>query len=97
MLTIKIFEVVYVKHVYYSTRIWDRNLEVNWTLTVFQDVGKSEKIIKHETKEYHKDALEKAKDFLEPESRGHILQRKRKHLLRGKRAHFFHFEGTRFL
>ena len=33
--------------------------------TVFQDVGKSEKITKHETKEYHKDALEKAKDFLE--------------------------------
>ena len=33
--------------------------------TVFQDVGKSEKITKHEFKEYHKDALEKAKDFLE--------------------------------
>ena len=33
--------------------------------TVFQDAGKSEKITKHETKEYHKDALEKAKDFLE--------------------------------
>ena len=33
--------------------------------TVFQDVGKSEKINKHETKEYHKDALEKAKEFLE--------------------------------
>ena len=32
---------------------------------VFQDVGKSGKITKHETKEYHKDALEKAKDFLE--------------------------------
>ena len=30
-----------------------------------QDVGKSEKTTKHETKEYHKDALEKAKDFLE--------------------------------
>ena len=29
--------------------------------TVFQDVGKSEKITKHETKEYHDDALEKAK------------------------------------
>ena len=49
---------------YYSTRIWDRNLEVNLTLTVFQDVGKSEKIIKHETKGYHKDTSEKAKDFL---------------------------------
>ena len=33
--------------------------------TVFQDVGKSEKIAKYETKEYHKDTLEKAKDFLE--------------------------------
>ena len=97
MLTVKIFEVVHVKYVYYSTRIWDRNLEVNLTLTVFQDVGKSEKIIKHETKECLKDALEKAKDFLESESPGHILERKRKHPLRGKRAHFFHFEGTRFL
>ena len=50
MLTVKIFEVVHVKYVYYSIRIGDRNLEVNLTLTVFQDVGKSEKIIKHETK-----------------------------------------------
>ena len=33
--------------------------------TVFQDVRKSEKIAKHETKEHHKDALEKAKEFLE--------------------------------
>ena len=33
--------------------------------TIFQDVGKSEKITKHENKEYHKDALKKAKDFLE--------------------------------
>ena len=33
--------------------------------SVFEDVGKSDKITKHETKEYHKDALEKAKDFLE--------------------------------
>ena len=32
---------------------------------VFQDVGRSKKITKHETKDYHKDALEKAKDFLE--------------------------------
>ena len=31
---------------------------------VFQDVSRSEKIAKHETKDYHKDALEKAKDFL---------------------------------
>ena len=33
--------------------------------TVFQDVSKPEKIAKHETKEYHQGALEKAKDFLE--------------------------------
>ena len=68
MLTVKIFEVVYVKYVYYSTRIWGRNREINLTLTVFQDVGKSEKIIKHESKEHHKDALEKAKDFLKEKS-----------------------------
>ena len=43
MLTVKTFEVVYVKYMYYSTRIWDRNLEANLTLTVFQDVGESEK------------------------------------------------------
>ena len=33
--------------------------------TVFQDVRKSEKKKKHKTKEYHKDALGKARDFLE--------------------------------
>ena len=91
MLTVKTFEVVYVKYMYYSTRIWDRNLEVNLTLTVFQDLGKSEKIIKHETKGYHKDTLEKVKDFLESESPGYILEKKRKHLLGGKWAHFFSF------
>ena len=32
---------------------------------LFQDVGKSEKITKHETKEYHKDASGKPKEFLE--------------------------------
>ena len=31
---------------------------------VFQDVGTLEKLTKHEIKEYHKNALEKAKDFL---------------------------------
>ena len=33
--------------------------------TAFLDIGKSEKIANHETKVYHKDPLEKAKDFLE--------------------------------
>ena len=33
--------------------------------TIFKDVGKSGKIAKHKTTECHKDALEKAKDFLE--------------------------------
>ena len=33
--------------------------------TAFQDVGKSDKITKHETKKSYKDVLEKAKDFLE--------------------------------
>ena len=97
MLTVKTFEVVYVKYVHYSARIWDRNLDVNLTLTVFQDVGELEKVIKHETKGYHKETLEKAKDFLESESPSHILNKKRKHLLRGKCAYFFHFEGTHFL
>ena len=91
MLTVKTFEVVYVKYVYYSTRILDRNLEANLTLTVFQDVGESEKIIKYETKGYHKETLEKAKDFLESESPSYILKKKRKYLLRGKWAHFFSF------
>ena len=62
------------KYVYYSTKIRDRNLEVNLTWTVFQDVGKQDKVAKHETKIYHKDALENAKDFLE--SLGHILEKK---------------------
>ena len=74
MFIVKNFSVVCAKNVYYSTKIRDRNLEVNLTLTVFHDVGKSENIAKHETKEYHKDALEKAKDFLE--SSGHILEKK---------------------
>ena len=91
MLTVKTFEVVYVKYMYYSTRIWDGNLEANLTLTVFQDVGESEKIIKYETKGYHKETLEKAKDFLESESPSYILKKKRKYLLREKWAHFFSF------
>ena len=33
--------------------------------TAFQDVCKSEKIAKHEAKEYHKDPLENANNFLE--------------------------------
>ena len=49
--------------------IFDQNSRskpwVKFVETVFQDVRKSEKITKHETKKYHKDALEKAKDFLE--------------------------------
>ena len=91
MLTVKTFEVVYVKYVHYSARIWDRNLDVNLTLTVFQDVGELEKVIKHETKGYHKETLEKAKDFLESESPSYILKKKRKYLLSGKWAHFFSF------
>ena len=40
-------------------------LRVKFVKTVFQDGGKSEKIVKHENKEYHEDALERAKKFLE--------------------------------
>ena len=33
--------------------------------TIFEDVGKSENIVKHETKECDKDALEEEKNFSE--------------------------------
>ena len=43
------------------------NLEQTYFFNVpFQDVVKSEKTAKCETKEYHKNALEKAKSFLDP-------------------------------
>ena len=33
--------------------------------TIFQDAGKSENIVKHETKEYDKDAIEEENNFSE--------------------------------
>ena len=64
MFTVKNFRVVYVNYVYYLTKIRDRNLEVN-LLKLYFKMLVSRKINKHETKEYHKNALEKAKGFLE--------------------------------
>ena len=65
MFTVKNVRVVYVKYVYYLTKIRDGNLEVNLLNRYFKMLVSQKKITKHETKEYHKDALEKAKDFLE--------------------------------
>ena len=62
MFTVKNFRVVYVKHVYYLIKIQDRNLEVNLLKLYFKMLASQKK---WDTKEYHKDALEKAKDFLE--------------------------------
>ena len=60
MFIVKNFRVVYVKYVYYLTKVRDRNLEVNLLKLYF------EMLVNHETKEYHKDVLDrKAKDFLE--------------------------------
>ena len=53
---------VYVK--YYT--IWQNSGSKprgKFVKTVFEDVAKLEKITKHETKEYHKDAIKKANDF----------------------------------
>ena len=62
MFTVKNFWVVYVKYVYYLIKIQDRNLELNLLKLHFKMLVSLKKC---DTKEYHKDALEKAKDFLE--------------------------------
>ena len=48
--------------------LFDQNLESNprglFIKTVFQDISKSENLVRPETKEYHEDALKRANDFL---------------------------------
>ena len=49
--------------------LFDQNLgskpPSKFVKTIFQDAGKSENIVKHETKEYDKDAIEEEKNFSE--------------------------------
>ena len=45
MFTVKNFKIVYAKYVYYPTK--------NQNQTVFKHIRNSEKIAKHETKEYY--------------------------------------------
>ena len=44
-------------------KIRDQNLEVNLLKLYFKMLLSWKKITKHETKEYHKDAIKKANDF----------------------------------
>ena len=52
---------------YKGSALFDQNLgskpRGKFVKTVFQDIGNSEKIAKHEPKECHKDALDKARNF----------------------------------
>ena len=73
MFTVENFKLVYVKNAYYLTKTWDQNLKVN-LLKLYFKMLVSQKIAKHEIKEYHKNGLEKVKDFLE--SSGHVIEKK---------------------